>query len=351
MDEMLRLPRKTEGDLFVVDGLDVVAKDDLASMEHAFYSLSKRPVMALESYHYRGKTIEYQASQAGFPTVYDQDLVIYTISCVIAALDQDNEPPRYVTFSPYGFLIFSGRSTGGRAYDALCDSVDRLAGARFRTNIVINGEVKDTWRQIIGDVELVTDAKSRKPRQIKIQLSDMLIETIRTRSVLTISRDYFGIKRPVERRIYQLVRKHMGRQCTWSPYLDTLYGKSGSRGTQREFRRSVKELVERDNLPDYHTHYDEDNDQVMFTPREAFKATFDQEGGETATLPPLMPSTYERARLYCTQGIDVYDMEADWRAYWVKSGSPALQNHNAAFIGWCKRVGTSAPPVPPHRES
>jgi len=176
MEKSLKAPRHPQGDLFVVDGLDVVAKDDLVSMEHAFYSLTKKPVSKIDPYTYQDKSIEFKPSTSGFPTIYDKDLVIYAISCVIASLEDDEEPPRYVTFDPYDFLIFTERSTGGRAYDALCESVDRLVGSRFRTNIKINGEVKDAWRQIIGDVELTTDAKTKKPRRITIQLSDMLMD-------------------------------------------------------------------------------------------------------------------------------------------------------------------------------
>lgn len=346
MEKSLKAPRHPQGDLFVVDGLDVVAKDDLVSMEHAFYSLTKKPVAKIDPYTYQDKSIEFKPSTSGFPTIYDKDLVIYTISCVIASLDEGEDPPRYVTFDPYDFLVFTERSTGGRAYDALCESVDRLVGSRFRTNIKINGQVKDAWRQIIGDVELTTDAKTRKPRKITIQLSDMLMDMIKNREVLTLNRDYFRLKRPIERRIYQLARKHMGHQKSWSPYLETLHKKSGSRGSLREFRRSLKALVATDHLPDYHTHYDAENDRVDFTPKASFVAAYDKDRAAKSTaenrdLPALKPAIIEKAKAYCPTGVSVYDLEQNWRDYWEKSGRPPLNDHNGAFIGWCKKLATN----------
>jgi plasmid replication initiation protein len=48
------------------------------------------------------------------------------------------------------------------------------------------------------------------------------------KSVLTLSRDYFRLRKPLERRIYELARKHCGRQRNGVSSVDTLLKKSGS---------------------------------------------------------------------------------------------------------------------------
>jgi plasmid replication initiation protein len=81
------------------------------------------------------------------------------------------------------------------------------------------------------------------------------VETIRYRiiqgsEVLTLSRDYFRLRKPTDRRIYEVVRKHCGEQDEWSISLELLQKKVGASSHRWEFKSMVKELVERDHLPD-----------------------------------------------------------------------------------------------------
>lgn len=336
MVQGLKKQKHPQGDLFVIDALDVTLKDDMASMEHPFYSLSKNPVKEIAPYEHNGKTIEFRPSFKGFPTIYDKDLIIYAISHLIAETPEGEEPASTVEFDPYEFLVFTERATGGRAYDALCDTAERLKGSYFKTNVKINGIITDSWRGIVDGVDIETNAKTKKPMKIRIKLSDMVLDTIRERSVLTLNKNYFRLKKPIERRVYELARKHMGQQSSWSPYLKTLFKKSGSRGELRGFRRSIKELVEGNHLPDFEIEYDPENDQVKFTPRSQYKKAF---ALETQELPPLATWAYEKAKPYLSRDLSVYQAEIDWREHWFKSGCLPLENPSAAFIGYCKKVG------------
>jgi plasmid replication initiation protein len=51
--------------------------------------------------------------------------------------------------------------------------------------------------------------------QVTVTLSDWLFRAVLAKSVLTLSRDYFRLRKPLERRIYELARKHCGRQPEW----------------------------------------------------------------------------------------------------------------------------------------
>jgi len=336
--------RHASGDLFIVDGLDVVAKDDLASMEHPFYSLTKKPVKEIEPFTYKNTTIEFKPSASGFPTIYDKDLIIYAISVVIAELEEGQDPPKKVSFDPIDFLLFTKKSTGGRSYSALCDSVDRLKGSYFKTNVKINGVIKDSWRSIIGDVELETDEHSKKPKKITIDLSEMLIDSIKRREVLTLNRDYFNLTKPIERRVYQLVRKHIGQQKEWAPYMSTLYAKTGTRARLKEFRRSMREILAEDQLPDFHVSYDADADQLKFTPRESFTRAYSKKKltAASANKPFIKPGAYQKAKQYC-EGHDIYQIYEDWVEYWRKNGEQTFESNEGAFIAWVKKVYASQP--------
>lgn len=337
MAQGLKKQKHPQGDLFVIDALDVTLKDDMASMEHPFYSLSKNPVKEIAPYEHNGKTIEFRPSFKGFPTIYDKDLIIYAISHLIAETPIGEEPASTVEFDPYEFLVFTERATGGRAYDALCDTAERLKGSYFKTNVKINGVIKDSWRGIVDGVDIETNAKTKKPMKIRIKLSDMVLDTIKERSVLTLNKNYFRLSKPIERRVYELARKHCGQQSKWEPYLKTLFKKSGSRGELRGFRRSIKELAESNHLPDYEIEFDLENDQVKFTPRAEFTKAYTPDVPE---LPPLATWAYEKAKPYMVNRMSVYEAEAEWREHWFKSGCLELDNHNATFVGWCKKLKT-----------
>ena len=257
----LKHPQK---DLFVIDALDVIIKDDMPSMEYPFYSLSKKPDRKVRRYEYKDRWIEFRPSIKGLPTIYDKDLIIYSISHIIAAIDEGEEPPKEVEIDPYAFFLFTQRGTGGRDYDALRDTLDRLDGTRFRTNITMNGTMIDEWQGLIDKASLKTNEKTGKPEKLRITLSDMVLNTIKEREVLTLNRDYFRLKKPIERRIYELARKHVGQKTEWNVFGKTLHQKTGSRSSLKEFRRAIKQLAEHNHLPDYHVFYEQETDKIWF---------------------------------------------------------------------------------------
>jgi plasmid replication initiation protein len=86
---------------------------------------------------------------------------------------------------------------------------------------------------------------------IEIKLSDWLYRAILSHEVLTLDRDYFRLDGGLERRVYELCRKHCGNQATWSIGLELLHKKSGARSPLRNFRIAVRKLAQSNNLPEY----------------------------------------------------------------------------------------------------
>jgi hypothetical protein len=95
------------------------------------------------------------------------------------------------------------------------------------------------------------------------------------------------MRKPLERRIYELCRKHCGRQDQWRVSVDVLHRKSGSASPRRVFRAMLREMIEADALPDYHLE-EEPGDILRVTPRDAVI--------EAAGRPMLASATYEVAR-------------------------------------------------------
>ncbi len=337
MASQLKPLRHPQNDLFVIDALDAIIKDDMPSMEYPFYSLSKKPDREVRRFEYKDKWIEFRPSVKGLPTIYDKDLIIYSISHVIAALEQGEEPPRDVEIDPYNFFVFTQRGTGGRDYEALVDSLDRLDGTRFRTNITFDGKRIDEWQGLIDKAWLQTNEKNGKPEKLRIRLSDMVLNSIRQRDVLTLNRDYFRLRKPIERRIYELARKHVGQQDQWAVSIGVLHEKSGSRSSLKEFRRAIKNVIEHDYLPDFYMGFSEEKDQVTFYPREQYRKAFEPKYEEQNALPPLPDWAYAKAK-HIARGYDVYALEIDWRHYWKEKGCVELEDPTAAYLGFCKQV-------------
>lgn len=330
----LKPMKHPQKDLFVCDIADVILKDDMASMEHPFYSLSKKPDRRARRYENNGKWIEFRPSVKGLPTIYDKDLIIYAISHLVAGLEEGEDIPKTVEIDPYAFFLFTERGTGGRDYESLCDSLDRIDGTRYRTNVVFDGKKKDEWMGIIDKAALETDEKTNRPKKLWITLSDMIIEAIKERkNVLTLHKDYFRLRKPMERRIYELARKHCGMQEEKKFNLSTLHVKSGSKASLREFRRGLKALIKENALPDYEMKFDEEKDQVIFRNR---KKWWEKKKKQSGRFIPLKPDTYQEAR-QAAPTYDVYYLEQEWRNWWVESGEPDLKSPDKAFIAFCKK--------------
>src|SRR5271170_7282536 len=243
-DEQLVPSRHIQGDLFICDVSDAVLKDLIPQMEHPFYSLSKKPETAIRRYEHNGNWLQIVPSVKGLATIYDKDILIYCISQLMEKLKR-NEPagPR-VRITSHDLLVFTNRGTSGKDYNALCEAIDRLAGTRITTNIR-TGEEEQTDSFGLIDAASIRRKHGLDGRLlwVEIKLSDWVFNAIRHQEVLTLHPDYFRLGKPLERRVYELARKHCGRQKSWTISVEVLHKKSGSRGNSRRFRSMVKNIA------------------------------------------------------------------------------------------------------------
>jgi hypothetical protein len=135
--------------------------------------------------------------------------------------------------------------------------------------------------------------------------------------------------------MYELARKHCGKQDDWTISLELLRKKCGSASSDKEFRRLVGVIAQEDarhsHIPDYAVAID--GDKVRFLNRNTMPKPLPET--ERTVFPVLDPETYHDAR-GVAPGYDVHALEQDWRMFWFDSGKPELKNPDAAFIGFCK---------------
>jgi plasmid replication initiation protein len=214
---------------------------------------------------------------------------------------------------------------------ALVESLDRLEGTRIRTNIRSGDE-----EQIDGFGLIDTSSIRRKHGLdgrllwCEVKLSDWVFNAIRAREVLTLHRDYFRLRKPLERRVYEIARKHCGQQGSWKVGLALLLKKTGSQSPEKRFRQMIRHLAEHDHLPDYSVSFDPQTDMVTFRNRGSMAAALPSSAWEGH----LDGEAYHDAR-QAAPGWDVHYLENEW---WAWLGENEIEPKHPArhFVKFCR---------------
>jgi len=319
--------RHPNHDLFICDVLDAIPKDDMASMEHPIFSLSTKPDTRVLRYEHRDVVVKIVPSVLGLATIYDKDILIYCISQLMAKKNAGEPLAQTLHLNAHELLVWTNRETSGDSYRRLKQAFERLRGTMITTNLKTNGEEEAQGFGLIEKFKIVRSTGSGRMSELEVKLSDWIYRIIQGSEVLTLSRDYFRLRKPTDRRIYELARKHCGEQDEWKISLELLQKKSGVSSHYREFKSMIRELVENDHLPDYRVELEDE--MVIFRNRMSFQPK------AKIRYPVLDPEAFLHAK-QVAPGYDVYFLEQEWRNWWVESGMPELIFPGKAFIGFCR---------------
>jgi len=323
-------------DFFVCDLFDAAPKGDMASMEHPVFSLATKPDKRSRRYEHNGHYVQISPSEMGLATVHDRDVLIFCISQVMAAINDNRSVSKVLRFKAYDLLIATNRGVDGRGYEQLKAAFRRLQGTQIETNIITGGVETIDIFSLVDRVRIVRETRDGRMLDVEVTLSDWVFNAIQSNEVLTLHRDYFRLRKPLERRIYELARKHCGRQSEWRISLEVLQKKCGSNSTPREFRRLVTEIVEQDrahgHMPDYTLSFADD--VLTVWPRRLLPEG--AAGVPSYDKVRISEDGYAAARR-AAPGWDVYSLEAQWKA-WMHKGQKLLPRlPDAAFTKWCAR--------------
>lgn len=319
--------RHPTADFFVCDIFGASPKDDLGSMEHPIFSLSTRPDRRVLNYIHNGAEVEVTPSVKGRATIHDKDVLIFCISQLMAAVNAGRAISRTVQLKAHDLLVATNRDTSGDAYTRLREAFERLAGTRITTNLATGGVETTRGFGLIESWEIVRRSRGGRMISVTVTLSEWIFRAVLAKSVLTLSREYFRLRKPLERRIYELARKHCGRQPEWTVSVAVLHKKSGSTAPVRVFRAALRKMIQDANLPEYDMS-EAPGDLMRFARRAAREAV-------PLGAPTLSAEALEAARALAP-GADVYALEADWRRWWAESGRKRLSRPDAAFLGWVR---------------
>jgi plasmid replication initiation protein len=242
---------RRDHDMYVIDLLNSPFKSDMATMEAPIFSLSKKDTKVWEWGSVDGKKrVTVVPTQLyGRATIFDKDIILFALGCMVANLNSGKPISKTIRFTGYSYFIATGKCPSGANYIKLDQALSRLATTNLQTNIITGSEeIKSTFHILDSGSIYKVDGVTKG---IEIVLSDWIFNSVFSLDVLTIDPGYFNLSGALERRLYEIAKKHCGNQGVWSIGLSNLKLKAGSRTSDREFKRMFNEVRSKNRLPEY----------------------------------------------------------------------------------------------------
>jgi plasmid replication initiation protein len=265
MDDSLQPDKRKQIDFFICDVFDTF-KDDSASMEHPVFSLSTKPDHRMLVYQYNGNSIKIKPSYTGLATIHDKDILLYLTSCLMSAKNNGEQISSRVRFTAYDYLVSTNKPINGKSYLQLKEGLERLSGTRIETDIKTDGKEIQSEFGLIDSWHIIKEGKDGRMVAVEVKLSEWFYNSILGNAVLSIDKGYFNLRKPTERRLYELARKHCGNQVAWKIGIDKLKNKIGSNSPLTKLKFNIKKIAETNHLPEYNIALEED--VVLFSRKE-----------------------------------------------------------------------------------
>ena len=253
-------------DFFVPSLYDVGTKDSRSIMDVAVFRLSKKDKRAggVIRYELSDGYVEVKAGPDGMASVWDYDLVLMMVSHLTEAMNRYREgkgekPGR--TYRPHvsDILKFCRSGDGGRQADEVEGALDRLKGTTIknvRERPSANGRrpMREVEAEgLVSSYKVLSYTENGKIASVEIEAPKWLYREVtegKRPDVLTVHPDYFLIDPGIGRFVYRLARRAAGKgEAKWA--FQTIYERSGSAGTFKEFRRILRNIIEANDLPEY----------------------------------------------------------------------------------------------------
>lgn len=262
-------------ELFFGEQLDLSWKprEDLHSLEFPLFSLQKGKDARVRVYRNGEQVVRIIPSGVGAANIFDKDLLVYAATLICKAADADIPVSRRIRFKVRDFLKYTRRSTGGASYERIVDSCRRLKGTIIETNFdssrpgANESGIHETLRGygLIQEYTVISYTANRKGAlEVELVLSSWTYDLLLSRRILTLHPGYFDLGQGLERRLYDLAKKHCGDKLWFKIGLEKLYVKSGSAQALKYFRRDLVEAIKADKLPEFHIALDDEKAMVVF---------------------------------------------------------------------------------------
>ena len=269
-------------EIFEVSTVDPPWRDNRDVMEYPFLSLQKKRTKPIE-FSKNGVHLSVGAdSRFSIATIWDWDLIIFAASHLNDAIEAGLEPSPRIRFVPYDALRQMGRGTGGKDYRELAQAIRRLRMTTVVTNIRHeDGAGRERPFSWLAGYEIPKrysldpmtpdnpDGEPDPAQPWEIELPLWLYNAIlRRREILAVHPEYFRLTGGLERWLYRLARKAVPDKAevpAISFRMDTLHKQSGITGQLKHFRAKLKDIEQRQPLPEYSIRISRDGKHELVT--------------------------------------------------------------------------------------
>jgi len=241
-------------DLFVALAGDVPFRDEREAMSAPLVSLSKNKRTLIEWEGPSGQKVTVAAAEKfGIATIWDYDLILWAVSQVNEAVNAGLATSPRIFFHPYDMLKATGRDTGGKGYNELKAGMHRLAatGVSYVSPALKGKRRKQGAFNLLSGFEF-EETDEGKAKGAWVELPMWLYQAVtQDRDVLAISPRYFNLTSGLDRFLYRLARRHVGKQAGWAFTFRDLHGRTGSKQRYGDFARDLRKAITRNTLPEY----------------------------------------------------------------------------------------------------
>lgn len=255
------LTEKEQQSLFVVedDEREMASfKGDMNTMEMPVFSLSKNADTRIRTFSRAGKVLKVIPSVMGAATIFDKDILLYTLSQIVKYKEAGVDVGRKLKINVYPFLVKTGRSTGGAAYERVVAACLRLRGTTIFTNVKTVDSEEQGGFGLLEEFKVSQYTKNGKGAlELELTICDWMYRAALNGEILTGDPRYFQLGQGLERRLYEIGRKHCGKQPWFIIGLAGLKEKVGSSTSDINFKKELKEIVRHNRLPEYKIAIDE----------------------------------------------------------------------------------------------
>lgn len=241
-------------DLFVALIGDVPFRDEREAMSAPLVALSKNKRTRIEWEGPSGQRVLVTAPEdTGIATIWDYDVLLWAVSQINEAVNAGLAVSPRITFHPYNLLKAVGRDTGGKGYVELKAALHRLGS----TSVAYESPAFKSKSRKLGRFNMLSafqieESDEGRARAAWLELPMWLFEAVtKDRDVLSISPKYFDLTSGLDRFLYRLARRHVGKQPGWIFTFRDLHTRSGSAQKYGDFARDLRKAIIRNALPEY----------------------------------------------------------------------------------------------------
>jgi len=249
---MVKIPQ-SQIDFFIPKAGDTSPKELQDFMSWNWFSLSKQKRTEPIEHKFGDVWIKITGdSKYGIATIYDNDLLLFVISSWMKTINSGGKIKPSFYFTGYDYFTFLGKDRfGGTGYKDLWRAMERLHHTFVKTNIRMGNTARHHSFNWLSDIKQIKDGDTH--RGYSVTLPSWIYDSVLNKKlILTIDEEYFNIRGGLERWLYLFARKSAGWQTGgWAESLESIYKKSGSKGTFTEFKRSISKLLKRGNFLGY----------------------------------------------------------------------------------------------------